>query len=499
MATRPPTSPIRAALWPALGAALALGCAEGKDPPAATAVVAIPGGSFTMGIGQGDGCGLFEVSERGQLMRTEPRIESARATHAVSVEPFCIDVHEVTNEQYRHCNARGDCPLPQSTNAGDRGGDGFIAAYYAEDAGFDDYPVLGVAHEDAAAYCAFRGGFLPTEAQWEYVATSLGQRDRIWDDDGLDRLLADGCESDLDRRGSVAFGACATGVSPVSGSPADVTAQGVHDMAGNAAEWVADDFDFFAYCAGDQPGASLEERYAVEGRRPLGGVAEALVATPVDPDAPALVPGGDGLRGSGWSGACLDDFDGCADRCGDAYSVDTTDEVAQKARWQGYLCGEEQGLSDATVDALVGGAEDAPGCDEGCVAAWESCRSTAPDAPTDGGACLRSCQTEADECIVRATVPGVSTVCLQFQDGANCVPVPWCVPRADYAAEVPHIRSSALTSDPLEGTKTVRGGHYQANRACEALPTWRSYELVSSPLVGFRCAYAAGTARCPAR
>lgn len=484
------------------GLALLAGCAEGKDPPAATAVVALAGGSFTMGLAEGDACGLFENRDRRSFLPTDPRVESARIRHEVTVEAFCIDAHEVTNEQYRHCVARGDCEFPQSTNAGNRSQDGFVAEYYGEDDGYDGYPVLGVAHEDAIAYCNFRGGYLPTEAQWEYAATSRGTRERVWDDAALDARVAENCING-GTPGELAFGACAQGVAPVGESTADVTADGVFDMAGNAAEWVADDFDYFAYCADMQPGGRVTDVFSVDGSRPLISASMAFVAPfePEQPDqAPPLTAGGDGFGGSGFDGACYTVFDGCLEVCADAFGVDA-DAREQRERWPAYLCGNKAGLSDSVIEALRVGerGEDGAvtGCDAACATEWDRC--VAEDAgmvPDDGSACLTGCQARADACLIDAAVPGVSTACVQFRESANCVPVPWCLPRADHNAKTPRIRPAAFAGN-VGGTKAVRGGHFQSGMACEARPAWRDHTLVSSPLVGFRCAYDPGQGNCP--
>ncbi|HVJ92570.1 MAG TPA: SUMF1/EgtB/PvdO family nonheme iron enzyme [Labilithrix sp.] len=90
----------------------------------------------------------------------------------------------------------------------------------------------GVAFETARAYCAARGGRLPTEDEWLAAAGGDPPRRYPWGDTGaVCRRAAWGLES----------GPCAeggAGPDTVGAHPDGATPLGIHDLAGNVAEWV---------------------------------------------------------------------------------------------------------------------------------------------------------------------------------------------------------------------------------------------------------------------
>jgi sulfatase modifying factor 1 len=102
------------------------------------------------------------------------------------------------------------------------------------------HPVVHVAHEDAAAYAAWVGGSLPTEAEWEHAARGgLDGAAFTWGDDPRPdgRLLAnvwDGPDFPWRRP----KGATWQRTSPVGAFPPN--GFGLHDMAGNVWEWTDD-------------------------------------------------------------------------------------------------------------------------------------------------------------------------------------------------------------------------------------------------------------------
>lgn len=88
-----------------------------------------------------------------------------------------------------------------------------------------DHPRVCVTWYEAEAYAAWRGGQLPTEAQWEFAARGPESRVYPWGD------IWDASKANVvDSSGLTGVGAYPDGVSWV----------GAYDMAGNAMEWVQD-------------------------------------------------------------------------------------------------------------------------------------------------------------------------------------------------------------------------------------------------------------------
>jgi formylglycine-generating enzyme required for sulfatase activity len=159
-------------------------------------LVLVPAGNFTMGDD--------EESPRRQLY----------------LDAFYIDRYEVTTGRYaKFLTATGAAHPP----------DGWQSLKLDSGA---ELPVVGVDWNDATAYCKWAGRRLPTDAEWEKAARGTDARRYPWGDATPTIEHAN--------HGNTSPEAYAGGLMKVGAHGAGRSPYGVDDLAGNAAEWVAD-------------------------------------------------------------------------------------------------------------------------------------------------------------------------------------------------------------------------------------------------------------------
>jgi formylglycine-generating enzyme required for sulfatase activity len=175
----------------------------------------------------GDGAQMALIPAGSFMMGSDDR-PAEQPIHQVSLDAFYMDVHEVTNAQFRafvDANPRWAPGAADPTMVEDDYLAHWTGDSYPEGEG--DRPVTFVSWYAATAYADWAGKRLPTEAEWENAARGPEGNRFAWGD------AWDPTQANVARQFDHAIEVCSY----------EPNAYGLCDMTGNVMEWIADRYD----------------------------------------------------------------------------------------------------------------------------------------------------------------------------------------------------------------------------------------------------------------
>jgi formylglycine-generating enzyme required for sulfatase activity len=188
--------------------------------PPVQGMVFVPAGTFLMGSTAEDVLKSADVDEFPQ--------------HEVWLDDYYIDVHEVTNAQYKVYLDSTKADAPPRWHEGRYG------------IGEDGYPVVSITWDEAVAYALHMGKRLPVEAEWEKAARGTNGQTYPWGE-GFDRQHANNGEHPM----------------TIMNYPTGMSPFGCYDMAGNVAEWVDGTYEAYPRGPTDILPAGVPDRSGV--------------------------------------------------------------------------------------------------------------------------------------------------------------------------------------------------------------------------------------------
>ncbi|HYF64690.1 MAG TPA: SUMF1/EgtB/PvdO family nonheme iron enzyme [Herpetosiphonaceae bacterium] len=208
----------------------------------------IPTGDYLQGSTDQDLAHLDALCAQFTSGCTRDNFTDEQPQRHITVDTFWLDVNEVTNRDFqvfvRTTGYTTTAEVNQRSsiwNDQDKRSDVVDFANWKHPGGPQtditailDHPVVHVSWYDAQAYCEWANKRLPTEAEWEIAARGPEGLAFPWGNT-WDPSLA-----------NIATGT-AVGTRTVGSYPDGRSPYGVHDLLGNAFEWVADWYDPLAY------------------------------------------------------------------------------------------------------------------------------------------------------------------------------------------------------------------------------------------------------------
>jgi cytochrome c-type biogenesis protein len=185
-----------------------------RDNPLEGDMVQISAGSFIYGTNKkDDSAGALSLGV------PKPWYIDEGPEQNVFLKSFYIDRYEVTNRRYKIFVDDVSSVSPTDWTGNE----------YPEGKG--DFPTVNITWYDAANFCQWAEKKLPSEKQWEKAARGEAGNVYPW-----------GNEFQVDYANLSPKSGSKNSLAPVGSHPKGATSLGVHDMVGNAWEWVEDDY-----------------------------------------------------------------------------------------------------------------------------------------------------------------------------------------------------------------------------------------------------------------
>lgn len=206
---------------------------DGRDirsDPRGIPMVYVPPGSFEMGVPLDEAVSLCEelaITEGFPLCNADYITNARQDPLITDIGAFYIDQYEVSRSDYVACvdaDVCSDEPLmrqpPEPL----------------------DVPIQYATYYDAAVYCAWREGRLPTEAEWEYAARSPESLTFPWGDE-FNGNLTNHCDVNCSILGDKAslsvWDDSYVELAPIDVFEKDQSWIGAYNLAGNILEWTS--------------------------------------------------------------------------------------------------------------------------------------------------------------------------------------------------------------------------------------------------------------------
>jgi len=202
----------------------------------------------------------------GQFMMGSTDPTHNTPAHLVSVGSFCIGRTEVTVAEYLACASAKRCPAAEAhvfyIDDDEESGRAPSGPYPPDNMfcnvglpGHGKHPMNCVDFAQAEQYCAWKGGRLPTEEEWEYAARGPDGRLFPWGNGGatgkaLVNTCNRACKEHIAKLGPEHYpsGHGWPDTAPVGSFPANASPFGALDMVGSIEEWTVSD-----PCSGARP------------------------------------------------------------------------------------------------------------------------------------------------------------------------------------------------------------------------------------------------------